>query len=151
MSLAQEVELIRQVPLLAKLEPTAQKMLCFASERVFYGTGETVFRQGDTADAAYVIIDGEVEIAIATISGSMRINTVQNFEVFGEIGMFGELPRTASAVAITPLELLRVPRDVFHKVIHASPAAVCCLTSTLAERLSRTTGQLSEAVLAHAA
>ena len=151
MSLAQEVELVRKVPLLAELEPAAQKMLCFASERVYYGAGEEVFRRGERADAAYVIIEGEVEIVIATASGPMRINTVRNYDVFGEIGMFGDLPRSASAIALSPLELLRVPRDVFHRVVHASPAAARCLTELLAQRLSKTTEQLSEAVLCQAA
>jgi CRP-like cAMP-binding protein len=146
MSLAHEVAQIRQVPILSQLELPSQKMLCFASERVFYAPGETVFRQGDGADAAYVILEGAVEIVIATMAGPLRINTVDRNGVFGEIGLCGDLPRSATAVAMSPLELLRIPRDVFQKVIHASPRASNCLTEILAQRLSRTTELLSEAL-----
>lgn len=139
MSLAQEVAVISKIPILSHLEHAAQKMLCFASERVRYAAGETVFRQGDGADSAYIVIDGSVEIVVATPAGPLRINGVERYGIFGEIGMLGDLPRSATAVATTGLELLRVPRDVFQKVIHGNPEAARCLTIVLAERLFRTT------------
>ena len=144
MSLAQEVAVIRQIPILSHLEHAAQKMLCFASERVYYAAGETVFRQGDGADCAYIVIDGSVEIVISTPAGPLRINGVERFGIFGEIGMLGDLPRSATAVAGSCLELLRVPGDVFQKVIHGNPEAARSLTVVLAERLSRTTELLCE-------
>jgi CRP-like cAMP-binding protein len=150
MSLAQEVAVIRQIPILSHLEQAAQKMLCFASERVYYGAGETVFRQGEGADAAYIIIDGAVKIVIATPAGPLHINDVERHGIFGEIGMFGDLPRSATAIATAPLELLRIPRDVFHKVIHGNAEASRCLTTVLAERLTRMTEQLSDAVICQA-
>jgi len=144
MSLAQEVAVIRQIPVLSQLAQAAQKMLCFASERVFYGAGDVIFRQGDSADAAYIVIDGTVEILVATPSGPLRISGVERHGILGEIGTLGDQPRSATAVAATPLELLRVPRDVFRRVIHDNPEAARSLTVILAERLSRTTGLLSE-------
>jgi len=71
---------------------------------------------------------------------------VEHNGVFGETGMFGDLPRSATAVAASPLELLRIPRDVFHKVLHDNPAAARCLATVLAQRLSRTTERLSEEI-----
>jgi CRP-like cAMP-binding protein len=144
MSLAQEVAVIRQIPLLRHLQDAAQKMLCFASERVFYAAGDVIFCQGDSADAAYIVIDGSVEIRVATPAGPLRLNGVERHGIFGEIGTLGDLPRSATAVAATPLELLRVPREVFYRVIHDNPEAAQSLTVVLAERLSRTTGLLSE-------
>jgi CRP-like cAMP-binding protein len=147
MSLAQEVALIRQIPILSQLDQAAQKMICFASERVYYASGETVFRQGEGADAAYVVIGGKVEIVISTASGPLCINNVEQYGIFGEIGMCGDLPRSATAIATSPLELLRIPKDVFNKLIHGNPAAARCLTTVLAERLTRMTEQLSEAAV----
>src|SRR5688572_6292576 len=98
MSLTQEVELIRQVPILSNLAPAAQKMLCFASERVCFEAGQVLFRQGDKADAAYIVIEGSIEIVVWTASGSLLVNTVEQFGVIGETGMFGDLPRSATAI-----------------------------------------------------
>ena len=146
MSLSQEVELIRQVPILSNLAPAAQKMLCFASERMCYEAGQVLFRQGDAADAAYILIDGAVEIVVWTASGSLLVNTVEKYGVIGETGMFGDLPRSATAVAKTRLEALRVPKDVFCQSIHGNPEAALRLTCMLAERLASTTAKLSLAV-----
>jgi CRP-like cAMP-binding protein len=146
MSLSQEVELIRHVPILSNLAPAAQKMLCFASERMCYEAGQVLFRQGDAADAAYILIDGAVEIVVWTASGSLLVNTVEQYGVIGETGMFGDLPRSATAVAKTRLEALRVPKDVFCQTIHGNPEAALRLTCMLAERLASTTARLSLAV-----
>lgn len=145
MSLAQEAELIRQVPILSCLEPVAQKMLCFVSERVAFGAGEILFRQGESADSAYVILAGTVEIMVWTQSGSLLVNRVGEHEILGETGMFGDLPRSATAVAKTRVEALRVPSDLFRSMIHSSPDAALHLSHVLARRLASTTAQLSAA------
>ena len=145
MSLAQEVELVRHVPMLSRLDSAAQKMLCFASERVVYEAGEILFRQGDAPDAAYLVLDGSVDVVVWTASGSLVLNTVGANEVLGETGMFGDLPRSATVVARTRLEALRIPREVFHSTIHRCPDAALYLSRLLAERLAKTTAQLSAA------
>jgi len=146
MSLTHEVELIRQVPILSKLAPAAQKMLCFASERMCFEAGQVLFRQGDRADAAYIVIEGSIEIVVWTASGSLLVNTVEQFGVIGETGLFGDLPRSATAIAKTRVEALCVPKDVFCQTIHGNPEAALRLTCMLAERLASTTAKLSLAV-----
>ena len=143
MSLAQEVELIRQIPMLSQLEPAAQKMLCFASDRVVFQPGQVLFRQGEAADAAYVVIEGSVEIKVWTAGGWLLINSIEQYEILGETGMFGDLPRSATAIARTRLETLRIPREVFRRTIHGSPEAALHLSHVLAQRLAKTTARLS--------
>lgn len=145
MSLAQEAELIRRVPMLSQLEQASRKMLCFASERVVFEPGAVLFRQGDVADAAYVVMEGVVEIAVWTAGGSLLINDVGQYEILGETGIFGDLPRSATATAKTRIEALRIPRDLFFRMIHGSPDAALHLSHVLAQRLARTTAQLGMA------
>ena len=59
MSLNEEVELLRNIPLFAKLEPSKLKLLAFTAERITYETDQVLFRQGDVGDAAYIIVDGK--------------------------------------------------------------------------------------------
>ena len=58
MSLEQEVEMIRQIPVFRGIAPAMQKLLCFGSERLTYDAGQILIRVGEMADAAYVIIEG---------------------------------------------------------------------------------------------
>ena len=55
MSLNEEVEVLRSVPLFAKIEPSKLKLLAFTSERLTFLPGGELFHQGDPGEAAYII------------------------------------------------------------------------------------------------
>jgi CRP/FNR family cyclic AMP-dependent transcriptional regulator len=143
MSLEQEVELIRQFPIFSKIQPAMQKLLCFSAERLTYDAGQVIFNAGDTADAAYVVIDGTVEISVPTPSGPIVINTMTKNEILGEIAIVGEVPRTATAKALTKLETLKISKELFIKIIRENPDAAIELIKILASRLASTTNQLT--------
>ena len=143
MSLEQEVELIRQFPIFSKIQPAMQKLLCFSSERLTYDAGQVMFNAGDAADAAYIIIDGSVEISVPTPSGPIIVNTLGKNELLGEIAIFGDVPRTATAKATAKLEALKISKDMFVKVIRENPDAAVELIRILAGRLANTTSQLT--------
>ena len=86
MSLKQEFELLRRVPIFAEIEPSRLKLLAFMSERVGYDPGKIVVRQGDPADAAYLIIDGHAEVIAETPAGPVILATLGANEIVGEMG-----------------------------------------------------------------
>lgn len=143
MSLEQEVELIRQFPIFSKIQPAMQKLLCFSAERLTYDAGQVIFNAGDPGDAAYVVIDGTVEISVPTPSGPIVINTMTKNDILGEIAIVGEVPRTATAKAVTKLETLKISKELFMKIIRENPDAAIELIKILAARLASTTNQLT--------
>ena len=143
MSLEQEVELIRQFPIFSRIQPAMQKLLCFSAERLTYDTGQVMFNAGDAADAAYIIISGQVEISVPTPSGPIVVNTLGRNDILGEIAIFGDVPRTATATAQTRLETLKISKELFTKIIRENPDAALELIKVLAARLANTTAQLS--------
>lgn len=145
MSLAIEVDLIRRVPVFSAIEPAKQKLLCFSSERLTFAAGDVIFREGDAPDAAYVVIDGAVEISIQTPGGPRVVNTLGQSDVVGEAAIFGDVPRTATATAKTRLEALRVCKDLFLDMMRGNAEAAMQLNRILATRLANTTAQLSAA------
>jgi CRP-like cAMP-binding protein len=143
MSLEQEVELIRQFPIFSKIQPAMQKLLCFSAERLTYDAGQVMFNAGDSADAAYVVIDGTVEISVPTPSGPIIINTMTKNELLGEIAIVGDVPRTATAKAVSKVETLNISKELFVKIIRENPDAAVELIRILAARLASTTSQLT--------
>jgi CRP-like cAMP-binding protein len=139
-SLEQELELIRRVPISSALDPAMLKLLCFSSDRLTYESGQVIFSQGDPPDSAYIVLDGEVAITVPTPKGPLRVNTLARNDVIGEIGIFRDAPRTATASAKTRLEVLRISRDVFVNVIRSNPEAAIALIRILADRLAKTKG-----------
>ena len=144
MSLEQEVELIRQFPIFSKIQPAKQKLLCFSSERLTFEAGQVMFRAGDAGDACYIIIEGSIEISVETAKGPLVVNTLGRNEIIGEIAIFGDVPRTATATAVTRLETLRISKDLLHSVIRENPDAALELIRILASRLANTTAQLTK-------
>ena len=143
MSLEQEVELIRQFPIFSKIQPAMQKLLCFTAERLTYDTGQVLFNAGDPGDAAYIVIEGSIEIWVPTPAGPIVVNTLSRNEIIGEIAIFGEVPRTATAKALTRVETLKISKELFIKVIRENPDAAIELIKILAGRLASTTSQLT--------
>jgi CRP/FNR family transcriptional regulator, cyclic AMP receptor protein len=143
MSLEQEVELIRQFPIFSKIQPAMQKLLCFSAERLTYDAGQVMFNAGDPGDAAYIVIDGTVEISVPTPSGPIVVNTLGKNDIIGEIAIFGDVPRTATAKAIGKIETLKISKELFIKVVRENPDAAIELIKILASRLANTTNQLT--------
>ncbi len=145
MSLEQEFELIRRFPIFSKISPAKQKLLCFSSERLNYAADKMIFHAGDRGDACYVIIEGQIEISVELPDGKGRlvIGTFGANDIIGEIAIFGDIPRTATATAKTRLEVLRISADQFRSVIRDNPDAAIELIRILATRLANSTAQLS--------
>ena len=146
MSLEQEVELIRRFPIFSKLPPAKQKLLAFTSERLTFDAGHVMFRAGDAGEACYIVIDGSIEISVPTPNGPLVVNTLGRNEIIGEIAIFGDVPRTATATTLSRVETLRISKDQFLSVIRENPDAALELIRILATRLANTTAQFSKSL-----
>ena len=61
MSLIRDVEVLRNVPMFANIEPAKLKLVAFTSERLTFDPGDTVFSEGEVGDAVYIIVEGSAE------------------------------------------------------------------------------------------
>jgi CRP-like cAMP-binding protein len=94
MSLLQEYELLRRVPFFAEIEPARLKLLAFMSERVGFDPGKALCRQGDPADAAYLIIEGEADVLVDTPAGPLKLATLGANDIVGEMAILCDVPPT---------------------------------------------------------
>lgn len=146
MSLQEEVDLLRRIPLFAKVEPPKLKLLAFASERVTFEAGQELFHQGDMPDAAYIIIDGSADVMLDTQRGRVTVATIGRNELVGEIGIICDVPRTATVLAKSRLVTLKVNKDLLLRMITDFPTMAIEIMRVLAHRLEHTNAQLREAV-----
>jgi len=143
-SLSEEVELLRNIPLFANIEPSKLKLLAFTSERISYSKDQILCKQGEIGDAAYIIIDGEAEILVDTPTGPMPVATVGRNDIVGEIAILCDVPRTATVKAKTKLETLVISKDLFFRLIMEFPQIGIEIMRELASRLEATTKNLRE-------
>jgi CRP-like cAMP-binding protein len=146
MSLKQEFELLRRVPIFAEIEPSRLKLLAFMSERVGFDPGKRLVQQGDPADAAYLIIDGHAEVILETPAGPVIVATLGANDFVGEMGILGDVPRNATVCAKDRLIALRISKEPFMRMVREFPSMAVSIMRELAYRLDSTNHQLSAAL-----
>jgi CRP/FNR family cyclic AMP-dependent transcriptional regulator len=139
-------ELLERVPLFRGLSEEARISL---SERLVARhcqAGELVFSKGDTGSAMFLLLSGKVEIFLPPEGSVERVvlRDLVEGEHFGELALFDEKPRSASAEAKTDCELLELSREHFISDIVRSEAAVLAILSEMAVRLRDTNSLLSQ-------
>jgi CRP-like cAMP-binding protein len=150
MSLDSEVELIRRLPLFAKIDMPTLKLLCFSSERLTFEPGQVMFNANDAADAAYMLIEGHVAISRPAPSGPIVVGTLGPMDIVGEIAIFADVLRTATVTATSRVDALRMTKEQIMGIVRANPDAALELIRQLALRLAKTTARLTETLAASA-
>ena len=146
MSLKEEFELLRRVPIFAEIEPAKLKLLAFMSERVGFDSGKLLMRQGDPADAAYLIIEGDVEVVLETPAGQFVVATIGANEIVGDMGILGNSPRAATVRAKDRVIALRISKEPFMRMVREFPSMAVSIMQELAHRVESTNNQLSGAL-----
>ena len=96
----------------------AVQLIAFSCENKALKTGETLFKVGDPADAAYFLLSGELSL---TVKGAER--RAEPGALIGEMALMAEVVRHADAKATEDSELLRIPGPVFRRVLSEFPHA----------------------------
>lgn len=146
MSLNEEVDLLRKIPLFAKIDPSKLKLLAFTSERLTFDAGQELFHQGDVGDTAYIIIDGEADVLVDTPTGELAVAKLKQNDLVGEIAILINIPRTATVRADSELTTLAISKDQFFNMIREFPDMAIEIMRELAERLEQTTSDLRAAL-----
>lgn len=133
MDLLQEAELLRKVPMFARLEPAKLKLLAFTSESLSFDNGEVLFNVGEPADCAFVIMDGEAEV----MSGDEVVVTLQRNQLVGEMAILSQAPRSATIRAKAGLRALRISGEAFIKLLTDNPDVSLDVMRQLSDKLAK--------------
>jgi CRP-like cAMP-binding protein len=142
-SLNEEVELLRNIPMFANIEPSKLKLLAFTSERMAFKDGDVLFRQGEQGDSAYVIIGGEADVIVDTPKGPLTVAKLKRNDIVGEIAILCDVPRTATVKAASKLEAMVIAKDLFFRLIMEFPQMAVEIMRELARRLDATNRKLT--------
>lgn len=137
MDIQRETEALSKVPLFSKLEQSKLKLLAFTSELQTFEDGEIVFTEGEVADCAYVILDGQANIFAKTSEdgGEMVVGTLQSNQLLGELGVLTTSPRSATIRASGQLMMLRIGTDMFLKLLAENPSVALDVMRQLSSKL----------------
>lgn len=142
------VQFFSSVPLFSRLSPDDLNEIIRGVRPFSLATGDTLFKQGDAGDAAYVVQSGEVNVyARADEAREVHVAALGPGAVIGELALLDGAPRSASVRAAEPTQLLRIDRGEFEFLRrNLRPAAfklIRSITVTLCERLRETNQQIT--------
>ncbi|MFQ5958517.1 MAG: Crp/Fnr family transcriptional regulator [Alphaproteobacteria bacterium] len=100
-----------------------------------FAAGETIFREGDPADYAYLIHSGRVEIIKETGEGPVRLAFLGEGDMFGEMGVLDERPRSATARACEPVVASAIDQNAFLTMLVCRPRDSLAVLRAVFERL----------------
>lgn len=133
--------ILAQVPIFEGLSKGNLKRFEHILHRRTYAEGESIFREGDAGSAMYIIEDGEVVLEIG--KSRQEISRLQNGDFFGEIALFADQPRSASAVAVRETHIFGFSQHDLIGLLETHPKiginVVLKLTRIIADRLHRAT------------
>ncbi len=137
MDLAEETDLLRKIPMFARMDTSRLKLLAFASEIVAFEDGDVVFNSGDSADFAYVIMEGAVDVVTETDRGPVVSSTLRQNHLIGELGLLNNAPRNATLIASGSLRAMKITGDMFFRLLRENSEVALDVIRMLSEKLSR--------------
>jgi len=137
-------EFVRRLPFFADLTLADVAQLCRSSRRVRVAPGDLVIEEGAPGDSLYVVLSGELEITKRDGDREIVLASRKAGEAVGEMSLLESTPRSASARAVQPSELLEVSPESFRKVLESSPSTAMTVLRTVAGRLRSTEASLMQ-------
>ena len=129
---APEVQLLGSLPLFSPLPPATLEYLAGRLVRKRVAAGETILTSGERGDAFFVMVEGTVEVS--PDEGSVR--QLGPGEHFGEIALLRDVPRTATVVATTDVELLELAGEEFVAAVSGNAESLRAADLVVGARLA---------------
>lgn len=102
---------------------------------VAYDAGEVIFYEGEAGDAMYLIRSGSVAVMRGTFDEPLILGYRDAGEFVGEMALIDDLPRSATVVAVQPVQLLKIVREDFQHLLAESTVLDHNLLRKLSARL----------------
>ena len=101
-----------------------------------YPRGQAVVHAGDRTDYVYFVLTGSLKVVVSDENGrEVILSILGQGELFGEMGIFGEHPRSASVVSVMPSDLIMLSKSDFRHLMHDNFEVAWRMMCNLADRL----------------
>src|SRR5215470_16144027 len=143
MSLEDDIDFLERVPSLGLLGCEPLRILAIGAESRFIQDGDILFREGELADAGYVVQEGSFTLRSERWRRAGKPVLVGPGVLLGELALLTEAACSVTATAAEPSAVVRIPRKLFLKVLEGYPEAAQRLRSLIATRATRALDEIS--------
>jgi len=141
-------ETLKLVPLFARLSDEQLAALANSVIASKFRRGAFVLRAGQDPDGLYVILSGRAKVFISDKEGGeVILATIGPGNYFGEMGLIGDRPRSASVQTLAPSELMFLSKADFLHYVAENPGLATCIMQGLVKRLQQADRQIESLAL----
>ncbi|MFG1382072.1 cyclic nucleotide-binding domain-containing protein [Xanthobacter versatilis] len=139
MSIERDIALLRSVATFDMLNSEALRLLAADARTETLAKGTTLFRMGEIAECAYVVVSGRIRLVDDRKADAPRLlKEVGPGTLIGETALIVPTPRPVTAVAEDEVQLLKIPRTSFVAMLERFPDATAKIRRAIAKRLEDT-------------
>lgn len=131
-----EPAFLAHVPLFADLPPAVRAGLAAAFVAERRPPGDVIMHAGERGDRLYVVVRGELSVEAPSRRGPQRIGTLRDADVFGEVALLVDAPRSATVTARRESILVSLGRAEFLALLEEHPDARAMITAEAERRLA---------------
>jgi CRP-like cAMP-binding protein len=133
-------KMIGKVSLFSELSSKQLKSIAKSGTERKFDTGDAIVREGETGVGFYLILDGSVEVR----KKKKVLSRLSSGDVFGEMGLIDDQPRSADVVALSPTVTFGLSAWSFTGIVTGNPDIALKMMKVLVGRLRTTNKSLSE-------
>ncbi|SOC43299.1 hypothetical protein SAMN05892877_11129 [Rhizobium subbaraonis] len=122
MALIDDIRLFAQVPLFSGLSEDKLRLIAFGAERRRLVEGQTLFREGTSADCGFVVATGSFRLYSTARDGSVKDEgTAGTGTLLSELAMISVVERKFTATAVEDSDVIRINRPLFRRMLEEYP------------------------------
>ncbi len=134
-----EAGLLRNVSFFHLLDDDELAELAAHIDEATYNADQMIFKVGSPGGTMLTVLSGKVETFVMDESGQrIVLDEVSEGEMFGELSLLDEAPRSANALAVEPTRVFIIDRDDLQRLITKKPAAALDIMMILGQRIRKT-------------
>ena len=133
--MADNIEFLKHVALFQDLDRKSLEAIANAAVEQSYTAGQEIVRQGDTGVGAFIIKKGRVEAVQDRSGNEHKLAVLKTGDMFGEMALLDEFPRSATVRALEPTTCLGIQRWHFKGILESHPQIALALLPVLTKRL----------------
>ena len=116
-----DIILLKKFDFFNKMTPEQLRLLIFGAERQEFASGEMIFKEGELAESAYVVLSGTVNLYRQNNNSGQPIEIINRNALINELALVTEINRPFTAIAQSNSKVLEIERTVFLRLIKEFP------------------------------
>jgi MFS family permease len=141
--LLERVMSLKKTLLFKNIEAEKLIELAETAKRICYRKGTLISREGELSDHLYIVAKGSLKIVKVKNNVKSILSIIRKGETYGEIGLFNQAPRSASAIANEDCELWVIKRSSLKKILMEMPEIAYNLLEVFSEKLKRSSEEVA--------